>query len=284
MHKLKIKILRKLAKIFWRLRIWGVATYQCMQIAEGKAALIPYVTAGDSHPGLTVPLMHSMVKAGADAIELGVPFSDPMADGPVIQRASERALANNVGINKTINLVKDFRKDNTHTPIILMGYANPIEAIGLINFVDSIKKAGVDGVITVDYPPEESKEFVSLLLENDIDSVFLLSPTTEDDRIQLIVDQATGFIYYVSLKGVTGSANIDIERVTERVNNVRKFTKLPVGVGFGVRDAKTAKEVAAIADAVVIGSRIVLEIEQSNKDTLIDNIKKLMREMKDAIE
>ena len=254
-------------------------------LAEDKrTALIPFITAGDPHPDMTVKLLHALVESGADMIELGIPFSDPMADGPVIQRASERALANNVGINKTINLVKEFRKDNTHTPIILMGYANPIEAIGLINFVDSIKKAGVDGVITVDYPPEESKEFVSLLLENDIDSVFLLSPTTEDGRIQLIIDQATGFIYYVSLKGVTGSANIDIEQVNERVNNVRKFTKLPVGVGFGVRDAKTAKEVAAIADAVVIGSRIVLEIEQSNKDTLIDNIKKLMREMKNAIE
>ena len=233
---------------------------------------------------MTVNLLHALVDSGADMIELGIPFSDPMADGPVIQRASERALANNVGINKTIDLVKDFRKDNEHTPIILMGYANPIEAIGLTNFVGAIKEAGVDGVITVDYPPEESKEFVSLLLKNDIDSIFLLSPTTEDERIKLIISQATGFIYYVSLKGVTGSANIDMEQVSERVNNVRQFTNLPVAVGFGVKDAKTAKEVAAIADAVVIGSRIVLEIEQSNKDDLIGNIKKLMREMKDAIE
>ena len=154
----------------------------------------------------------------------------------------------------------------------------------LTNFVGAIKEAGVDGVITVYYPPEESKEFVSLLLKNDIDSIFLLSPTTEDERIKLIISQATGFIYYVSLKGVTGSANIDMEQVSERVNNVRQFTNLPVAVGFGVKDAKTAKEVAAIADAVVIGSRIVLEIEQSNKDDLIGNIKKLMREMKDAIE
>ena len=249
-----------------------------------RKALIPFITAGDPHPDMTVNLLHALVDSGADMIELGIPFSDPMADGPVIQRASERALANNVGINKTINLVKDFRKDNEHTPIILMGYANPIEAIGLTNFVGAIKEAGVDGVITVDYPPEESKEFVSLLLKNDIDSIFLLSPTTEDERIKLIISQATGFIYYVSLKGVTGSANIDMEQVSERVNNVRQFTNLPVAVGFGVKDAKTAKEVAAIADAVVIGSRIVLEIEQSNKDDLIGNIKKLMREMKDAIE
>jgi len=249
-----------------------------------RKALIPFITAGDPHPDMTVNLLHALVDSGADMIELGIPFSDPMADGPVIQRASERALANNVGINKTIDLVKDFRKDNEHTPIILMGYANPIEAIGLTNFVDAIKEAGVDGVITVDYPPEESKEFVSLLLKNDIDSIFLLSPTTEDERIKLIISQATGFIYYVSLKGVTGSANIDMEQVTERVKNVRQFTNLPVAVGFGVKDAKTAKEVAAIADAVVIGSRIVLEIEQSNKGDLIGNIKKLMREMKDAIE
>jgi tryptophan synthase alpha chain len=247
-----------------------------------RKALIPFITAGDPHPDMTVN--HALVDSGADMIELGIPFSDPMADGPVIQRASERALANNVGINKTIDLVKDFRKDNEHTPIILMGYANPIEAIGLTNFVGAIKEAGVDGVITVDYPPEESKEFVSLLLKNDIDSIFLLSPTTEDERIKLIISQATGFIYYVSLKGVTGSANIDMEQVSKRVNNVRQFTNLPVAVGFGVKDAKTAKEVAAIADAVVIGSRIVLEIEQSNKDDLIGNIKKLMREMKDAIE
>ena len=249
-----------------------------------RKALIPFITAGDPHPDMTVNLLHALVDSGADMIELGIPFSDPMADGPVIQRASERALANNVGINKTIDLVKDFRKDNEHTPIILMGYANPIEAIGLTNFVSAIKEAGVDGVITVDYPPEESKEFVSLLLKNDIDSIFLLSPTTEDERIKLIISQATGFIYYVSLKGVTGSANIDMEQVSERVNNVRQFTNLPVAVGFGVKDEKTAKEVAAIADAVVIGSRIVLEIEQSNKDDLIGNIKKLMREMKDAIE
>ena len=249
-----------------------------------RKALIPFITAGDPHPDMTVNLLHALVDSGADMIELGIPFSDPMADGPVIQIASERALANNVGINKTIDLVKDFRKDNEHTPIILMGYANPIEAIGLTNFVGAIKEAGVDGVITVDYPPEESKEFVSLLLKNDIDSIFLLSPTTEDERIKLIISQATGFIYYVSLKGVTGSANIDMEQVSERVNNVRQFTNLPVAVGFGVKDAKTAKEVAAIADAVVIGSRIVLEIEQSNKDDLIGNIKKLMREMKDAIE
>ena len=251
---------------------------------ENKKALIPFITAGDPHPNMTVDLLHALVESGADMIELGIPFSDPMADGPVIQRASERALANNVGVNRTIELVKQFLSKNKTTPIILMGYANPIEAIGIENFVDSIKDAGVDGVITVDYPPEESVDFVALLKKKEIDSIFLLSPTTEDKRVQLIIEQATGFIYYVSLKGVTGSANIDIKQVTERVNNIRKFTKMPIGVGFGVRDAQTAKEVSSFADAVVIGSKIVLEIENSKKEDLIGNIKKLMNDVKIAIQ
>ena len=238
---------------------------------KNKKALIPFITAGDPHPEMTLDLLHALVDSGADMIELGIPFSDPMADGPVIQRASERALANNVGISQT-------------TPIILMGYANPIEAIGVENFVKLIKDAEVDGVITVDYPPEESVDFVSLLQKNNIDSIFLLSPTTEDKRVQLIIEQATGFIYYVSLKGVTGSSNIDIKQVTERVDNIRKFTKMPIGVGFGVRDAKTAKEVASFADAVVIGSKIVLEVENSKKEDLIGNIKNLMGEIKEAIQ
>jgi len=249
-----------------------------------KKALIPFITAGDPHPEMTLDLLHALVDSGADMIELGIPFSDPMADGPVIQRASERALANNVGISQTIDLVKEFRTKNKTTPIILMGYANPIEAIGVDNFVKLIKDAEVDGVITVDYPPEESVDFVALLQKNNIDSIFLLSPTTEDKRVQLIIEQATGFIYYVSLKGVTGSSNIDIKQVTERVDNIRKFTKMPIGVGFGVRDAKTAKEVASFADAVVIGSKIVLEVENSKKEDLIGNIKNLMGEIKEAIQ
>ena len=216
-------------------------------------------------------------------IELGIPFSDPMADGPVIQRASERALKNNVGITTTIKLAAEFRKNNKTTPLILMGYANPIEAIGIDNFVSLIKDADIDGVITVDYPPEESDQFVKKLKKNDIDSIFLVSPTTDDKRIELIVNQATGFLYYVSLKGVTGSANIDIKQVTQKVKNIKNFTELPVGVGFGVRDAKTAKEVAAISDAVVIGSRIVKEIEDANDGDLINNIRDLMVEMKNSI-
>ena len=246
-------------------------------------ALIPFITAGDPDPEMTIEILHTLVDAGADMIELGIPFTDPMADGPVIQRASERAIANNVGIKKTIEIVKEFRQKNKHTPIILMGYANPMEAIGIVLFIQLIHEAHVDGVITVDYPPEEAKSFVEKLKEKNIDTIFLLSPTTEDKRIKLIIEQATGFIYYVSLKGVTGSANIDIDQVTERVRNIKRYTKLPIGVGFGVRDAKTAKEVALISDAVVIGSRIVQEIENSSRADLISNIKKLMTEMKQAI-
>ena len=251
--------------------------------SENKKALIPFITAGDPHPDMTVQMLHTLVESGADMIEVGIPFSDPMADGPVIQRASERALANNTGITKTIQLVKEFRKKDNNTPIILMGYANPIEAIGIENFVGLIKEADVDGVITVDYPPEESKDFVALLKKQDIDSIFLLSPTTEDSRIKLITEQATGFLYYVSLKGVTGSANIDINQVSERVNNIKKYSDLPIAVGFGARDAETAKQVALISDAVVIGSRIINEVENSNQEDLLTNIRSLVSEIKRAI-
>jgi tryptophan synthase alpha chain len=251
--------------------------------SENKKALIPFITAGDPNPDMTVKMLHALVDSGADMIEVGIPFSDPMADGPVIQRASERALANNVGIKKTIQLVKEFRKQDINTPIILMGYANPIEAIGIEHFVGLIKEADVDGVITVDYPPEESKDFVALLKKQDIDSIFLLSPTTEDNRIKLITEQATGFLYYVSLKGVTGSANIDINQVSERVNNIKKYSDLPIAVGFGVRDAETAKQVALISDAVVIGSRIINEVENSNQEDLLGNIRSLLSKIKSAI-
>ena len=251
---------------------------------SNKKALIPFITAGDPHPSETVKLMNALVSSGADMIELGIPFSDPMADGPVIQRASERALSNGVGITATIKLVAEFRKENKDTPIILMGYANPIEAIGVDNFINLIKDADIDGVITVDYPPEESSVFVSKLRKVDIDSIFLLSPTTDDDRIKLIVDQASGFLYYVSLKGVTGSSNIDIQQVADKVNNIQKHTNLPIAVGFGVRDAKTANEVASVSDAVVIGSRIVNEIENADSETLITKVNSLMTEIKSAID
>ena len=258
------------------------ATFKSLKNKKEKA-LIPFFTAGDPHPDKTVEIMHALVESGADMIELGIPFSDPMADGPIIQRASERALKNNVGITTTIKLAAEFRRNNKVTPLILMGYANPIEAIGIDNFISLIKDADIDGVVTVDYPPEESEQFVRRLKENNIDSIFLIAPTTNDNRIKLIINQATGFLYYVSLKGVTGSVNINIKQVAQKVQNIKEFTTLPIGVGFGVRNAKTAKEVSLISDAVVIGSRIVQEIEDSNGVDLINNIKNLMVEMKNSI-
>ncbi|MBZ4200715.1 MAG: tryptophan synthase subunit alpha [Methylotenera sp.] len=251
---------------------------------QGKTALIPYITAGDPHPKFTVSLMHTLVEHGADMIELGVPFSDPMADGPVIQRASERALQHKVGLTAVLDMVKTFRQTDQATPIILMGYANPIEAVGVVAFADKAKAADVDGVITVDYPPEECGSFVKELRARDIDPVFLLSPTTDAKRVELIVNQASGFVYYVSLKGVTGAANLDIVEVAGRVASIREQTNLPVGVGFGIRDAATAKATAAIADAVVVGSRMVQAIEASTEDNLLRNVANLMTELKTAVD
>ena len=251
---------------------------------SNKKALIPYITAGDPHPTQTVNLLHTLVKTGADMIELGIPFSDPMADGPVIQRASERALTHKVGLKNVLEMVAEFRQIDTKTPIILMGYANPIEAMGQDNFTKAAKAAGVDGVLTVDYPPEECDDFITILQANGMDSIFLLSPTSDAARIDLIVNQASGFLYYVSLKGVTGAANLDVEQVKARVAEIRTKTHLPIGVGFGVKDAATAKNVAAFADAVVVGSRMVTTIEESNDDNLIANVSALMHELRAAID
>jgi tryptophan synthase alpha chain len=251
---------------------------------SGKKALIPYITAGDPHPQKTVEMMNALVKAGANLIELGVPFSDPMADGPVIQRATERALVYKVGLRSVLAMVKEFRQQDDQTPIVLMGYANPIEAMGVEKFADAAKEAGVDGVLTVDYPPEECVEFNDLLKARGIDPVFLLSPTTEKSRVDLIVQQASGFVYYVSLKGVTGAKNLDIDEVADRVAAIRKQTTLPVGVGFGVRDAATAKAVAGIADAVVVGSRMVQTIETSTVDNVVANLTALTLELRAAID
>jgi len=250
---------------------------------QGKKALIPYITAGDPHPRLTVDLMHELVRSGADIIELGVPFSDPMADGPVIQRASERALAHHVSLNHVLEMVQAFRVDNTSTPVVLMGYANPVEAMGAERFADRAKAAGVDGVLTVDYPPEECGEFVRMLKARDIDPIFLLSPTTEPARVQTIVDMASGFVYYVSLRGVTGAQNLDIVDVAKHIAIIRGKTGLPIGVGFGVRDAATAKSIAHVADAVVVGSRMVQAIEQSNEQNVAANVAALMTELRSAI-
>jgi tryptophan synthase alpha chain len=250
---------------------------------QNKKALIPFITAGDPSVDLTLKILHQMVKSGADMIEIGIPFSDPMADGPVIQRASERALANNVGIKKTFEIVKDFRSTNKTTPIILMGYANPIEAIGLDQFLTLCKDSDIDGVITVDYPPEESENYVKKLKEINVDAIFLLAPTTEKQRIEKIIKQASGFLYYVSLKGVTGAQNIDIDQVKGRVYEIKELTSLPVAVGFGVRDPETAKKVAEFSDAVVIGSRIIQEVESSSEDNLIPNIASIIESIKEAI-
>jgi len=227
----------------------------------GRTALIPYVTTGDPSPALTVPIMHRLAAAGADIIELGVPFSDPMADGPVIQRASERALAQGVGLADVLALVADFRAKDVATPVVLMGYANPIEAMGATAFADAARAAGVDGVLVVDYPPEESIEFAALLVARDLAPIFLLSPTTPQARIAAIGAMARGYVYYVSLKGVTGAGHLDTDEVARKLTEIRRHITLPVGVGFGIRDAASAQAIARHADAVVIGSRIIEEIE-----------------------
>ncbi|MBM3344183.1 MAG: tryptophan synthase subunit alpha [Betaproteobacteria bacterium] len=237
-----------------------IATTFAQLKAHGKKALIPFITAGDPKPALTVPLMHALVAGGADVIELGVPFSDPMADGPVIQRASERALAQGVTLAQVFDFVKEFRKTNQATPMVLMGYANPIEAMGPEHFADVAKAVGVDGVLVVDYPPEEAGTLAKLLDARALDTIFLLSPTTRDARLKTVGELGRGYLYYVSLKGVTGAGHIDTNDVAQRVNHIKTFTTLPVGVGFGIRDAESAKRVAQVADAVVIGSRLVQEI------------------------
>jgi tryptophan synthase alpha chain len=240
------------------------ATLQALK-AQGRKALIPYVTAGD--PGLeqTVPVMRALAEGGADIIELGVPFSDPMADGPVIQKASERALARGVGLNQVLQWVREFRAGNDKTPVVLMGYANPIERFDLKGgegaFVAAAAQAGVDGVLVVDYPPEECESFAQRLQACGLDPIFLLAPTSTDERIREVGRIATGYVYYVSLKGVTGAGHIDTEAVAQAVPRIKAHVKVPVGVGFGIRDGETARAVAAVSDAVVIGSRLVQILE-----------------------
>jgi tryptophan synthase alpha chain len=229
--------------------------------AAGRTALIPYVTAGDPAPDVTVPIMHALVEGGADVIELGVPFSDPMADGPVIQRASERALARGTGLARVLDMVREFRARDADTPVVLMGYANPIEAMGIAAFAERAAQAGVDGVLVVDYPPEEAHEFAALLGARDLAPIFLLSPTTPPARIEEVARVARGYVYYVSLTGVTGAGHLDIADVARHLEEIRRHVRIPVGVGFGIRDAASARALAAHADAVVIGSRIIQEIE-----------------------
>jgi tryptophan synthase alpha chain len=231
------------------------------QRAAGRTVLIPYVTAGDPSLAATGAIIDALVDAGADLIELGVPFSDPMADGPVVQRASERALLQHVGLVDVLDVTSAFRRRNATTPIVLMGYANPIEAMGTTAFAERARAAGVDGVIVVDYPPEEAGEFAALLRARGIAPIFLIAPTTPAWRIERIAAMAAGYVYYVSLKGVTGAGHLDTAEVARKLDEIRKHLSLPVGVGFGIRDAASARAIAAHAEAIVIGSRIITEIE-----------------------
>lgn len=251
---------------------------------DKRKALIPYITAGDPHPSLTVPLMRALVEAGADILELGVPFSDPMADGPVIQRAGERALKHGVGLTDVLRLAGEFRKSDKTTPIVLMGYANPIEAMGVEKFIAAAKAADIDGVIVVDYPPEECEQFAALAKKHGIDPVFLLAPTSTDKRIAQVARVGSGYLYYVSLRGITGASHIDLGDVAARIPKIRAATKLPIGVGFGIRDAESARRVAQAADAVVIGSRIIQEIEAGAADQAVSRVKAFLKPIREALD
>ena len=233
---------------------------------QSRTALIPFIVAGDPRPEATVTLMHTMVDAGADVIELGIPFSDPMAEGPVIQRASERALRHNVSLNDVLAMVRAFRQSDSETPVVLMGYLNPIEVMGYRAFANAAGSSGVDGVITVDLPPEEGQDYIEALQSAHLDPVFLLAPTSTSERISRICQRARGFVYYVSLKGVTGAQSLDVAAVADKLDLIRRHTNMPVGVGFGIKDPATAAEVARVADAVVIGSALVKLIEETGTD------------------
>lgn len=253
---------------------------------ENKTALIPYITAGDSNPAITVPLMHRMVEAGADIIELGIPFSDPMADGPTIQFACERALVHKVSLRDVLEMTREFRLTDTTTPIVYMGYLNPVEAMGYVAFAQAASEAGVDGLLTVDLPPEESKDVLAALKPYPIDPIFLLSPTTQPQRIKKIAAVGAGFLYYVSLKGVTGANVLDVEDVAHHVHAIRAISELPIGVGFGIKTAADAAAVAKVSDAVVVGSAIVKIIEHhiDDAETIMDQIGVLLTEMRVAMD
>jgi tryptophan synthase alpha chain len=251
---------------------------------QNRKALIPFITAGDPDPALAVPLMHALAAAGADVIELGVPFSDPMADGPTIQRSSERALKHGTSLRHVLGFVAEFRQTDNATPVVLMGYANPIEAMGYEQFCDAARDAGVDGVLVVDYPPQEAGRLSELLAARGLDAIFLLAPTSTATRIKEVARYARGYIYYVSLRGVTGAANLDIDEVARKLPEIRAHIKLPIGVGFGIRDAQSARAVAEVADAVVIGSRLVQEIEAGPRERVLDNISVLVKDIRSALD
>ncbi len=245
------------------------ATFSALH-AEGRKALVPYVTAGFPYADITPALMHAMVAAGADVIELGVPFSDPMADGPVIQRAGEKALALGIGTAQVLAMVRDFRTGDNRTPVVLMGYANPVERYdqrhGEDAFIRDASEAGVDGILVVDYPPEECRDFAAKLRAKGMDLIFLLAPTSTDQRMAEVAEVASGYVYYVSLKGVTGAGTLDTDAVEAMLPRIRKHVKIPVGVGFGIRDAQTACAVGKVADAVVIGSRLIQLIDDQPRE------------------
>jgi tryptophan synthase alpha chain len=261
---------------------------QCFQQLQdqGRKALIPYITAGDPAPQLTVPLAQALVHAGADIIELGIPFSDPMADGPVIQRASERALKHQVSLRQVLAMVREFRQTDNQTPIVLMGYLNPIEVMGYGEFAQAAAEAGVDGVLTVDLPPEEAEDFLGELQRNSVDPIFLLAPTTSDERVKRICSVASGYVYYVSVKGVTGAGHLDTDKVSSKISHLRRLTDLPIGVGFGIKDGVSAKAVSKAADAVVVGSALIAKIEQNldNQDAMIGEVSKLLASMRTAMD
>lgn len=261
------------------------ATFERLK-SQGRKALIPFITAGDPQPGITVPTMHAMVEAGASIIELGVPFSDPMADGPVIQLASERALKHHVGLKDVLAMVRQFRHQDNTTPVVLMGYLNPVEVMGYEAFAAAAAEAGVDGVLTVDMPPEEAAELTAALRAHQLDPIFLLAPTTGEARIARICEQASGFVYYVSVKGITGSGALDTDEVASRLALIRSKTALPVGVGFGIKDGASAARVGATADAVIVGSALVSRFEalQHESDKIPVQAAAFISELRTAID
>jgi tryptophan synthase alpha chain len=259
------------------------ATFEALK-RDRRKALIPYICAGDPLPEATVDVMLAMAHAGADVIELGVPFSDPMADGPVIQKASERALAKGIGMAQVLAYVRGFRAKNDSTPVVLMGYANPIERYGIERFIADAKTAGVDGVLVVDYPPEEAEAFAGQLKTASMDPIFLLAPTSTDPRMAEVGRIASGYVYYVSLKGVTGAGHLDTAAVAAMMPRIRAHVKVPVGVGFGIRDAVTAQAVGRVADAVVIGSRLVQLLETQTRDTLAPAAAAFIAEIRAALD
>ena len=256
--------------------------------AAGRTALIPYVTAGDPFADATPEIMQALADGGADIIELGVPFSDPMADGPVIQKASERALARGIGATQVLDMVRAFRRRNTTTPVVLMGYANPLERydqrLGAGSFIRDAAGAGVDGLLVVDYPPEECEAFAAQLKAAGLDLIFMLAPTSTEQRMKQVGAIASGYVYYVSLKGVTGAGHLDTAAVAAMMPKIRKHVSVPVGVGFGIRDAATARAVAQVADAVVIGARLIQILENQTRDNAPAAARAFMAEIRTALD